>query len=57
VSAPFRVLAKSFRRTLLAENKSPNTGEVYDSALEQFGEYLAAQGMPTEPEHIARDHV
>jgi site-specific recombinase XerD len=57
VSADFRLLAKSFRRILLAENKSPNTVEVYGSALERLGEYLAAQGMPTEPEHIARVHV
>jgi site-specific recombinase XerD len=34
------VLASSFRRTLLAENKSPATVEIYGSAIQRFGEYL-----------------
>ncbi len=53
----YRLLTESFRRTLLAENKSPRTIETYGESLKAFGAYLLAQGMPTEPTHITREHV
>jgi len=53
----YRLLTESFRRTLLAENKAPKTIDTYLEALRAFGGYLVAQGMPTEPGHISREHV
>ena len=35
-------LAESFRRSLLAENKTPNTVEIYSSALARFSEFVGA---------------
>jgi len=55
--ASYRAVAESFKRSLLAENKSPRTVEVYADALERFGAFLAAQGMPTDVFHIKREHV
>ncbi|MDP9359614.1 MAG: tyrosine-type recombinase/integrase [Chloroflexota bacterium] len=55
--AAFRAMMLSFRRHLLAENKAPRTVQTYTEALRQFSEYLAAQGMPTDPANIAREHV
>jgi site-specific recombinase XerD len=53
----YRSLATSFRRSLLAGNKSPNTIAVYCSAVDSLGAFLAAKGMPTRLEHITREHV
>ncbi len=53
----YGVLAESFRRSLLAENKAPRTVETYMDALRLFGDYLARMGMPTEAAHIRREHV
>ena len=36
-----RVLGESFRRTLVAENKSPRTVETYGEALRLFDAFLA----------------
>jgi site-specific recombinase XerD len=59
VSAPsgIRVLGDSFRRSLLAENKSPRTVQTYMEALRLFGAFLADKGMPTEIPNIRREHV
>jgi hypothetical protein len=51
----FRVFAESFRRSLLAESKSPRTVKTYIEALTLLGEFLAAQGTPTELEAIHRN--
>ncbi len=53
----FRALVMSFRRHLLAENKAPRTVQTYSESLRRFAEYLAAQGMPTDPTLVAREHV
>ena len=53
----FGVLVASYRRHLLAANKAPRTIETYLEAVDQFGAYLRAQGMPTDPSGIAREHV
>ncbi len=51
------VLGESFRRTLLAENKSPRTIETYGEALRLFGLFLTDKGMPKSVPHIKREHV
>jgi site-specific recombinase XerD len=51
-----RTLARSWRLSLQA-NRSPNTIEVYGSALMRFTEHLIERGMPTEAERIMREHV
>jgi site-specific recombinase XerD len=57
-SAPgLRPLVASWRRALLAENKSVNTVAVYTSAVERLEAYLAARGMPTHLPSISREHV
>ena len=44
-----QVLAESFKRSLLAENKSPRTVETYGEALRLFDGFLARTGMPRNP--------
>ena len=51
------VLSQSFRRTLLAENKSPRTLETYGEALRRFGAFLRERGLPTGVRSIKREHV
>ena len=53
----YRLLTSSFRRSLLAQNKSPRTVQTYGEALTQFGDFLASQGMPQDIAHIRREHV
>ena len=53
----FAVLAASYRRHLLAANKAPRTLETYLEAVDQFGAHLRAQGMPTDPTLVSREHV
>ena len=55
--AHIAVMAVSFERKLLAENKRPRTVQTYGEALRLFGEFLAAQGMPATVSHIHREHV
>lgn len=57
IASSYRLLSRSFERTLLAENKAPKTIRTYLGAVRQLADYLVAQGMPTEPEHISREHV
>lgn len=52
-----RRLTDSFRRSLAAENKSARTIQTYTESLGQLDAYLEAQGMPTDPLHIKREHV
>ena len=53
----FRVLLKSYRRHLAAENKGVRTIQTYTEAVRQFGEYVESQGMPTDPTQATREHV
>jgi site-specific recombinase XerD len=53
----YDVLLRSFRRALVAENKSPATIKAYMHAANQFGKFLAANGMPLEVANIRREHV
>jgi site-specific recombinase XerD len=52
-----RALAPSFKRTLLAENKSPRTIHIYTAAVDRFIAFLLETSMPIEADKIAREHV
>jgi site-specific recombinase XerD len=47
----------SFMRRLRAENRSDSTQVTYSVAIDQFGAYLAEQGLPTAVVSITREHV
>ncbi len=53
----YRLLAESFRRSLLAGNKSPRTVQGYGESVRLFGDFLTEQGMPRHVAHITREHV
>ena len=57
VDGDYGVLTRSFRRGLLAGNKSSNTVSTYLIMLTVFGRFLAARGMPTTVASITREHV
>jgi site-specific recombinase XerD len=46
-----------FRRSLRAENASPNTITAYTGAVDRLADYLTDKGMPTDVAAIRRDHV
>ncbi len=50
-------LALSFKRSLLAANKSARTVETYMDAVRLFSEFLARRGMPSDVACIHREHV
>ena len=52
-----RALAISYRRHLLAENRSPQTIKSYLDSIRIFALFLNGNGMPTNPEEISREHV
>ena len=51
------VLIPSFRRSLLAANKSPRTVATYLEALDQLDAFLTRQGMPRSVSGIRREHI
>lgn len=53
----YYALAASFRRSLLAENKSPKTVTSYMEGVDLFGRFLVERGMPTAVDAIGREHV
>lgn len=53
----YAIVARSFRRSLLAENLAPKTIKLYTEAVDLFGAFLAEQGMPTTVAAITREHV
>jgi site-specific recombinase XerD len=53
----YHVLARSFERSLAAENKSSHTLRAYTSAIRYLGDFLAERGMPLHVESITREHV
>jgi site-specific recombinase XerD len=57
MSGDYPVLARSFKRSLLAANKSPRTVLAYMSVVDGFGRYLAEHGMPTNVAGITREHI
>ncbi len=46
-----------FSDALEAANSAPKTIETYCLAVEQLGDYLRAQGMPTDPTGLTRGHL
>src|SRR3954470_16876601 len=57
VPGDYPILARSFKRSLQAENKSPRTIQAYTEAVRLFGTFLATRGMPTDVANIRREHV
>jgi hypothetical protein len=49
-----RILARDYRLSLEAENKTATTIAVYGSAIERFAEWLEAKGRPTSVTSITR---
>jgi site-specific recombinase XerD len=50
-------LRERFKRSLLAGNKSPQTINAYCGAVDRFGVFLGAAGMPTQVASITREHI
>lgn len=50
-------LIDSFERHLKAERKAKKTVEAYTDSARKLVAYLKAQGMPTEPAAVTRDHL
>src|SRR5689334_4688131 len=53
----YQLLATSFKRSLLAANKSPKTIKGYLDGVRLLGDFLAERGMPTSVMGITREHV
>lgn len=53
----FQGLQESFKRSLLAKNRSPRTIETYLDGVIRLGVFLAAQGMPQSVGALRREHV
>ena len=54
---PLAQLVASWRRHLVAQRMSPATISTYSTAVGQLARFLGAQGMPTDPPAIHREHV
>lgn len=54
---PLDVLRSAFELHLRAANKAPRTVESYLASVDHVGAYLRAQGMPTSPAGIRREHI
>src|SRR5437868_15375393 len=50
-------LVPSFLLTLEARHRSPRTIQSYEEAALQFVAFCEAQGMPTVPASVTREHV
>lgn len=50
-------LSQSWRRHLTAQRMSPATLSTYTTAARQLNDFLAENGMPTDPASIHREHV
>ncbi len=53
----YDMLARSYRRTLEAEGKSPKTLVTYFEGINGLKRFLVDNGMPTEPTAITREHI
>jgi site-specific recombinase XerD len=52
-----RSLAESWELSLRAANKAPKTIAVYREAVGQLAKFLEEAGMPTDVEHVTREHI
>jgi site-specific recombinase XerC len=50
-------MVASWRRSLIAEHKSPRTVEVYTASADALAKFLRSAGMPTALASIRREHV
>jgi site-specific recombinase XerD len=50
-------LLASWRRHMVAQRMSPATLSTYSTSVGQLARFLAAEGMPTSPMAITREHV
>jgi site-specific recombinase XerD len=50
-------MVQSYRRMLVAENKSPATMRTYGESLRLFGVFLESKGMPLVVANITREHI
>src|SRR3954465_1182105 len=57
LTGDFALIARSWKRSLLAANLSPRTIESYTDAVELLGAYLAEQHMPLTLAALSREHV
>lgn len=57
VPTAFAALLQSFRRHLRAENKAERTIQTYTESLQRLADFLEAQGMPTDPTVVSREHI
>ncbi len=53
----YPILARSFRRSLSADNKSMHTITAYMEGVRLLGVFLQERGMPTDVAGISREHV
>lgn len=53
----YTALVESYLRGVQAENLSAHTQKHYRLILRAFHTYLVAQGMPTDPQSISREHI
>jgi site-specific recombinase XerD len=56
-AAPIPALAESFRRALLAENKSPRTVQTYLESIARFVTFLERERLPLSAATIRREHI
>lgn len=57
LSVSQKLYLNSFRRNLRAKNVADRTVQTYCESVSQFGDFLAAQGMPVDLPNIHREHV
>jgi site-specific recombinase XerD len=57
IPGDYPLLVRSFRRHLLATNKSAHTITTYMTPLDNLCRFLVAQGMPTNAASITREHI
>ncbi|MEW6058753.1 MAG: phage integrase N-terminal SAM-like domain-containing protein [Actinomycetota bacterium] len=57
IPGDIEAIGASFRRSLMAENKSARTIKTYSEALRLFTEHLRRNGMPTAVASITREHI
>ena len=56
-TASVTAMAESFRRALIAENKSPRTVQTYLDSVTRFRDYLVAENLPVAVRAVRREHV
>jgi site-specific recombinase XerD len=56
-SDTYRVYQTMFSDHLESVNMAPNTIRTYLIAVEQLGDYLRKQGMPSDPTRVTREHL